>query len=477
MIQLSTTWQQIARALEHEDFESAYAVLDGAYGETDKRGRARLSVLAASMHSLYGDAGAEDARQALTEAARLDPALREDALQRALRAELMAREQPEQAAELANSAVRAPRLLQLPGEEALARYHLLVALSMAERPEQALNTAPAASDVPPHLRWRLRSWQADCEEQLGHHQGAADLYAEAAHLASQLNRAIMLQEQAAVLLQMERAEEARRVLERARGEYTGKASGDADEGLHLAAWHYLLAQAELALGDSGAALTAITEAGRLERRHGDPSSGVELVWGQVLVALTRFDEAMRHFEESLRLSNPTERAYALHEMGVAYLDQDRPLEARERLLETLAYPDYPYLPEVHADLAEAEYRLGRLQEAEASAQQALAQGATVPASLVLGSVALDYYHLDEALEHYQRVIEEAAPGSPEWVTAHQMAADVLAQQGFREPAIIHQHASLALEHTDRSDEWYATLSDYVERAERALHGGSQRTLN
>lgn len=473
MIQLSTTWQQIARALEHEDFEAAYAVLDGAYGESDKRGRARLAVLAASVHSLYGDVGVADARQALQDAARLDPSLREDALQRALHAELVARETPEKAAELVTAAARAPMLLKLPGEEALARYHLLVALSMAERPEQALDAAPAAADLPPHLRWRLRSWQADCEEQLGHHEGAANLYAEAAHLTSQLNRAIMLQEQAAVLLQLERAEEARRVLERARSEY----GGAEDEGLHLAAWHYLLAQAELALDDTGAALAAITEASRLERQHGDPSSGVELVWGQVLVALERFDEAMTHFEESLRLSNPPERAYALHEMGVAYLDQDRPLEARERLLETLGHPDYPYLPEVHADLAEAEYRLGRLQEAEASAQQALAQGATVPASLVLGSVALDYYHLDEALEHYRRVIAEAAPGSPEWVTAQQMAADVLAQQGFHEPGLIYQHASLALEHTDKGDEWYATLNDYLERAEKALHGGGQRTLN
>ena len=473
MIELSTTWQQIAQALEHEDFEAAYAVLDGAYGESDKRGRARLSLLAASVHSLYGDAGAGDARQALNEAARLDPTLREDALQRALHAELVARETPDQAAELARSASHSPMLLKLPGEAALTRYHLLVTLSIAEQPEQALDAAPAAGDVPPHLRWRLRSWQADCEEQLGHHEEAAHLYAEAAHLASSLNRAIMLQEQAAVLLQVERAEEARRVLERARSEYVGAE----DEGLHLAAWHSLSAQAELALGDTRAALTAVAEASRLERAHGDPSSGVELVWGQVLVALERFDEAMEHFGESLRLSNPEDRAYALHEMGVAYLDGDRPLEARERLLETLAHPEYPYLPEVHADLAEAEYRLGRLQEAEASAQQALSQGATVPASLVLGSVALDYYRLDEALEHYRRVIEGAAGGSPEWVTAHQMAADVLAQQGFREPAIIQHHASLALEHTDRSDEWYATLLGYLERAEKELRGGGQRTLN
>lgn len=204
---------------------------------------------------------------------------------------------------------------------------------------------------------------------------------------------------------------------------------------------------------------------------------MELVWGQVMTALGDGEQATQHFHKALALSQGGDRAYALHELGVAYLDCDMPLEARERLQEVLAQQDYPFVPEVYADLAEAEYRLGRLQEAEQSAQQALSQGATVPASLVLGSVALDYYHLDEALEHYERVVGEAAPGSRDWVTGHQMAADILAQQGFRDPGAIYAHASQALEHTDRSDEWYATLSELISRAENEMRGGNQRTLN
>lgn len=478
MIELSTTWQQTVQALEHEDFDTAYQILDGAYGEARRTTRAALALLAAALHSLYGDSGVEDTRSALREAVSLDPKLVDVPLYRALKAELTARDTPEQepmtrALELARTALDGTARLGIPAEDAMARYHAMVALSLAEEPREALEFAPAAADLPVHLRWRLRSWQADSEEQIGHHEDAVNLYAEAAHHARGLNRAVMLQEQAAVLLHMERHTEAQAILERARGEYRG----EDDETLHLASWHYLTAQALLGLGRIDEAHTNIETASRMENERGDPSYGVQLVWGQVLMARGEPQTATQHFERALELSRPEDRPYALHELGVAYLDLDMPVEARERFQQVLGHDEYPFLPEVYADLAEAEYRLGRLPEAEASAQYALQQGAAVPASLVLGSVALDYYHLDEALEHYERVVREAAVGSREWVTGHQMAADVLAQQGFRDAGAIYAHATQALEHTDPSDEWYGTLTDLIARAEQELKRGGNRTLN
>lgn len=478
MIELSTTWHQTVQFLEHEDFDAAYGILDDAFGEADREGRAGLALLGASLSSLYGDTGVDDTRKALRDAVLLDPRLREDRLYRALQAELTARDEPERGAQLARAVQAAPARLGLPDEEAIAQFHVMVALAVAEQPAEAIEAAPNSADLPVHLRWRLRSWQADCEEQLGHHEDAVSLYAEAAHLSSGESRAIMQQEQAAVLLHLERHAEAIELLDRARIALSGTpggAGGPGDE-LHLANWYYLRAQAELGLGQTDTALASITRASELERVAGDPSYGVELVWGQVLVALAQTEEAVRHFEAALELARPQDRPYALHELGVAYLDMDAPVEARDRLQEVLAFDEYPFLPEVYADLGEAEYRLGRLAEAEQNAQFALSQGATVPASLVLGSVALDYYHLDEALEHYERVIREAAPGTRDWVTGHQMAADILSQQGFRDPAGIYSHASQAIEHTDRSDEWYATLSDLMQRAEREMKGGG-RTLN
>jgi tetratricopeptide (TPR) repeat protein len=349
--------------------------------------------------------------------------------------------------------------------------------------------------LPPHLGWRLRSWQADCEEMQGNTEAAMHLYAEAARLSRGSYRAGMLQEQAALHLQLGQPTEAAAVLERARTEYpplpdnlgsTGVSdSADLDgtgldvagQVLGLASWHYLMSQAALNQDQHDAALENIQEADRLERLMGDPSYGVALVYGQVLVAQGRQQEALRHFDAALLMAQPEDRPYALHELGVAFLDLDRPLEARERLESAAGTPDYPFVPEVLADIAEAEYRLGRLPEAQATAELALAQGAVVPASLVLGSVEMDYYHLDEALEHYLRVAREAAPGTRDWVTAEQMVADIMAQQGFPDPTSAYMHAQQALEYTDPSDDWYGTLQDHLSRAETLMGTGKGRTLN
>ncbi|WP_425147773.1 hypothetical protein [Deinococcus sp.] len=480
MIDPLTTWQQVCAALaspDHvppgqapEDFEAAFSVLEAALQEAQPGARGTLHLYLASLHSLYGDAASADAQEAVTQAAALNPALRESALYLALSAELDARRRGPEAGYPAQQAVHG---------EPLSRYHTVAALALSERAQEALDLHLPVAELPPHLRWRLRSWQADAEELLGNSEAALNLYAEAAHLARGSYRAGMLQEQAALHLQLGQPAEAQTVLERARSEYP--ASGAAQDGsgdvLGLASWHYLMSQAQLNQDQVEAALQSIEEADRLEREASDPSYGVALVWGQVLVAQGRQEEALAHFDAALALSQPEDRPYALHELGVALLDLDRPLEARERLETAAAAPDYPFVPEVLADVAEAEYRLGRLPEAQSSAEAALAQGAVVPASLVLGSVAMDYYHLDEALEHYERVVREAAPGTRDWITAQQLSADIMAQQGFPDPAAAYAHAQQALEHTDPSDDWYGTLQDHLSRAEAQMGIGKGRTLN
>jgi tetratricopeptide (TPR) repeat protein len=467
MIDVATTWQQACTALAGDDYDTAFSVLEGAMQEAGKPKRARLALLLASIHALYGDAASNEVGAALRDARTLDPALRENLLYLALSAELDARTRGPDAA-LPTGAVRE-------AADPLTRYHALAALSLAEQPQAALDLHLPLPELPDHLKWRLRSWQADAEEQLGHTQQAAHLYAEAAHHARGLNRAVMLQEQAALLLQLGQPQEAQAALEQARTLYPGQ--DPEEEGLNLATWQYLQAQALLNLGKPDEALAAIREADRLERAHGDPSYGVALVWGQVLTHHGGHEEALRHFERALTLAQEGDRPYAQHELGVALLDLDRPVEARERLEAALSDPEYPYAPEVLADLAECDYRLGRLQEAQVAAEQALAQGAVIPASLVLGSVALEYYHLDDALEHYERVIREAAPQSRDWITGHQMAADVMAQQGFRDPTAAYAHAQQALAHTEVSDDWHATLQEHLSKAEALMGSNGRRTLN
>lgn len=463
MIDARTSWTQATTALATENFELAFQIMESAWQEADRTQRARLGLYLASLHSLYGESGTPEMARQLERAVNADPAIAQDPLFLALQAERLARDEIQVQ----------ERTLQLAQAEPLARFHAVSALALAGQTQQALDVEVTPQELPPHLGWRLRSWQADSEEALGHTQEALHLYAEAARLSSGENRASMLQEQAALHLQLGEGQEAEEVLRRARHEY--RAAGDDAAG--LAGWFYLLAQTELSLDRLSEALISVQEADRLERQVGDSSYGVALVWGQILAAQGQPEQALPHFEAALGRAGPEDRPYALHELGVALLDLDRTVDARERLESILNVPDYPFLPEVLADVAEADYRLGRLQEAQTSAEQALAQGAVVPASLVLGSIELDYYHLDEALHHYARVLREAAPGTRDWVTAQQLSADIMAQQGFPDPAAAYAAASQALEHTDPADDWHATLTEHLHRAEALMGAARNRTLN
>ncbi|GGK31994.1 hypothetical protein GCM10008955_27380 [Deinococcus malanensis] len=468
MIDVATTWQQACTALAAGDYDAAFGILEAASREVRTPDRGRLALYLASIHALYGDTATVETRAALQLALRYNPALQTDPLWQALNAELEARTLDGQATP-PTAAVRE-------AGEALARFHALCALALGGDPQAALDVHVTPQDLPAHLRWRLRSWQADAHEQLGQSAEAVHLYAEAAHLASGLDRAVMLQEQAALLLQQGMSTEAKATLDQARPLYTPGALPE-DEALNLATWHYLRAQALLNMGQPDAAHDMIREADRLERQYGDPSYGVALVRGQVLTHLGQPEPALAAFEQALALATEGDRPYANHELGVALLDLDRPVEAREKLEAAQQEPEYPYVPEVLADLAECDYRLGRMHEAQHLAEQALALGAVVPASLVLGSVAMDYYHLDEALDHYERVVQEAAPESRDWITAHQMAADVMAQQGFPNPAAAYAHAQQALAHTPESDDWYVTLRDHLLKAEELMSQQGGRMLN
>lgn len=453
-------------ALASDEYDTALNILEQAMSEAPPPARAKIALYLASVHALYGEVGLADLQRTLNTALSLDPSVLQDPLYQALHFELAARQQGHLAPP--------PPMTLRENASRLARFHAFCALALAGHAAEALEVDLPIADLPEHLRWRLRSWQADAQETLGQTQDAAHLYGEAAHLTAGLNRAVMWQEQAALLLNLGELEAARQTLAQARALYTGR---DPEEVLNLATWHYLNAQVLLQAGQPEDAMRDILEAARLEGQGGESSYGVALVQGQILTHLGQQENAIAAFEEALRRASDTDRPYANHELGVALLDLDRPVEAREKLEAALADHDYPFQPEILADLAECDYRMGRLAEAQQSAEQALSQGAVVPASLVLGSVALDYYHLDDALEHYERVTREAAPESREWIMGHQMAADIMAQQGFANPALAYAHAQQALAHTPESDDWHVTLSEHLRRAGELLGGSGGRTLN
>jgi len=475
MSKLSTTLEALNTALEREDFERGFALLEAAYPSASLVDKVELALHSAHLHSLYADGGVEEGLGALKIARSLDFLIERNPLYTALEAELQAysaRESDESAMrQIGQQATTA-----LTGN-LLARYHAAAALSLLELNDEVLGVwlSLGWQELPKHLHWRYWAWLGSVYEGIGQLEGAESAYREAVDQAPRVQQAAMLAEQAALNLSLERFEMAGLLLERAREQMQ---SDGGQEAQMLTQWHYLRAQAEMGLGRPESAENHILEAVRLELEAGESSYGVTLVHGQVLMALGRSLEALEQLREAVTIASPLDLPYALHELGVALLDLDRILEAKEALRRTLESEEYPFVPEVQADLAEAEYRLGNLHEAEEMAQSALGMGATVTASLVLGAVALEYYHLDEALEHYTRALSESAEGSREWTLGHQMVADILAQQGFQDPSNILEHAQKALERTPVSDEWHHTLQGYVTKAsEMMAQGRSSRTLN
>lgn len=59
-------------------------------------------------------------------------------------------------------------------------------------------------------------------------------------------------------------------------------------------------------------------------------------------------------------------------------------------------PEYGHLGDAYGDLAEVLYRLGRYDEADLAAREAIQQGSPSAGYLILGNLAYDLLHLEEA---------------------------------------------------------------------------------
>lgn len=447
----------VLEALHQGDYETAIETLTrkALFGRKEEAKEALL--LLAEVHSLYGEEGLERAHQALEEAYELG-GVEHLPLYRALLAELLA---------LEGRSEREIFPLFLPTEDPRARYHQAQALFYLGRMEEVLKTLKEG--LPAFLAWRAEGLKGRALERLGRFGEAALAYERGAEIALGLERYWLLLDAAAMWLEAgegERALLALREAEEAVGE-EGPEDG--------ATRHYLLARAHLLLGNPSLALEAIGKALELEEESGHRAYGTALVQGQALLQLGRYPEAMESFQEALRRAEPGERPYVLHEMGVAALDQGAYLEAEEHLRVLLKEEGYPYRASARADLAEALYRQGRYQEAEEEAKRAMEEGALAQGALVLGHIAYDLMHLEEALEHYRQAAEAAEEGSRDWAAAQEMVVDTLAQLGYRHPEEMVARAEAVLPYLHPTDEWHVALSTYLERARALLQGG--RRLN
>jgi tetratricopeptide (TPR) repeat protein len=444
----------VLEALHQGDYDTAIERLTrkALFGRREEAKEALL--LLAEVHSLYGEEGLEKAHRALEEAYELGE-LEYSPLYRALLGELLALEgRPE----------REVLPLFLPTEDPRARYHQAQALFYLGRFEEVLNTLRPG--LPAFLAWRAEGLKGRALERLGRHREAALAYERGAELALGLERYWLLLDAAAMWLEAGEGERALMALEEAKA-VVGEGEGAED----AATRHYLLARAHLLLGNPNRALEEARRALEEEEESGHKAYGTPLVAAQALSQLGRYQEAMEAYEEALRRAEAGERPYVLHEMGVAALDQGAYLEAEGYLREALREEAYPYRAQVWADLAEALYRQGRYQEAEEAAKEAMALGAEASGELILGHIAYDLMHLEEALAHYRQAAERAEEGSREWVGAQEMVVDTLAQLGYRSPEEILARAEAVLPHVHPADEWHQALLAYKERAEALLKEG------
>ncbi|MDX2004358.1 MAG: Tfp pilus assembly protein PilF [Meiothermus sp.] len=451
----------VEAALHKGDYDSAFELLVRTMTFAQGREAEEAALLLAEAYSLYGEGGLEGAHRALEEGQNTIPSLEAHPRYRAILGELKA---------LEGASEEEVRQILPNAQDPRALYHQAQALMYLGQPEEALDILGHQLELPAFLAWRADTLRGKAYERMGQAQQAADAYRDAAQHATGLERYWNLIDAAAMYVEAGEGKQALEALN-----FAQSAVLEAEDPEDAATRYYLVARAQLLLGNPSLALEAIQTSLEQERQGAEAAHGTPLVQGQALMQLGQAQEAIAAFREAVQRADEPDRTYALHELSVALLEAGELVEATTVLREVLRDEEYGYLGEAWGDLAEALYRLGQPEEARNAAREAVNAGAAGAGNLILGNLAYDLMHLEEALEHYALAAESSAEGSRDWVTAQQMTVDALVQLGFRRPEEIVFRVETVLPYLHEADEWNQTLRSYAERA-KGLMGGS-RMLN
>ncbi len=451
-------------ALAEGRYEAALATLEGAARRQRVRAlQAQYRLHLAACYALYGLDGLENGVPALKAAVASDPQLVSDPLYQALYWEFDAYR--------GASASEVKRGLRaIPADlPPIAAYHAGAALLAVGASKSALRRLERLSDdaLPTYLVWRRWSLLGQAQEAIGEWDAAAIAYGAAVDGAPASERGPELLAYASCLLELGRIDEVLAVL----GDVDEAALDEVDLGL----MRYVEGRAQLEAGNPNRAYELFVQASTLAS-DAENEFSIAYATGQALVALQRYDDAVSVLRAAVAIAPADHRAFAQHEAAVALMESEAFDEAVPLLEEVLSDPRYPHQAEALADLADVRLRAGDFEQAQSDAERALDLGAVAPACLVLGSLAFEYYHLDEAVRWYEQALAASQAGDPVWVAAHQMLADVHAQRGDGAADRVLRHALAALEHTDGASEWRLPLEAHVARA-RALLGGHDRVLN
>ena len=452
------------RALAEGRYEAAFALLEhAADGAPAGAVRALYHLHLAAADALYGHDGLDRGLRALRAAAAADPASVRRPLYRALHWEFRALQ--------GAGAGEVRRGVRRLGEEGdgVAAYHAASALWIAGAGRSARKALDAIDPqrLPTYLRWRWWSILGHARADVGEYDAAAEAFETAAAGAAPSERAPIHVSWAAALLDLGRADAVLDLLEPVEAsELTPADAAWADE---------LAGRAELELGNPRRALVRF-DAADAAHPTGPRRFALAQARAQALSRLGRFAEAAERLADALPDAPEEELAFAVHERAIALLEGDA-LDAAEREFEELLLdPDYPHRSEATADLAEVRLRRGDLPGARETAGRALEAGAVGPACLILGTVAFEYFDLDEAIVWLERAVSATQPGDPTWLAAHQLLADVHAQRGPAAAEQVLLHARQALAHVEPGSEWVGPLESHVDQARRWL-GGAERWLN
>lgn len=438
-------------------------LLEGATKRQRRRSsQAQIKLYLAATYALYGPDGLEWGAAKLREAAQADHEVTQLPLYRALYWEFAAY-RGDATADVRQGALAAGR-----SGEAIAVYHAasaLFAIHAYRRTTKLLQKVEPLS-LPDYLRWRYWSLLGkafDASDQL---EDAVSAFEKAVALSQGLERQLESLNLAAGLLELHRAEHALRVL----SETQPDALDDTEKPLRI----YLEGRAHLLLGNPNLALEHLQRASALEDQSGEASYTYKLALAQCYGALGHYPQAITGYTRAIELAPKKQRTWTLHECALLLLEADRLDDARELLLEALRSEGYAYRAEVHADLAEVEYKRANLSGAADYALRALDLGATVSACLTLGSIAYEYYHLDEAIGWFEKAAAASLEGSPDWLHTQEMLADIFVQQGYKKPDRVIFHAEAALRFLAPSEEWALILRGYCVEAHTYLQGHSRR---
>ena len=458
------------RALNDGRQPQAVRLLEAAIRKERRRAqRAGLLVQLAEAHLLEGDRQLDLAHAALDMAWELLPAIAFWPEVKALDLEMAALD----GAPLGELAGRMADLGE--PDSGQASYHAASALLLAGQSDDALELLRKAHEqpLPPYLEWRVWSLAGVALEQLGDFELAAGSIRQALSLApagelQELERLAL----ADCLLESGDPAAAARELAVVKAELLERPEDRVFRHWLQARSEQLLGNPSLAVGHYGQALEL--SHGELPGTQGTPFDryNLTIALAQLQADLGHFEDSLASYREGLELADPAQLSLVRHEFAVTLIESGD----AEVLGQVAADESYEWRPEALAELADLRFRDGDNDGARELANRALAIRPVAAAYLCLGSIAMEYWRLQEAVDWFSKAADTAGSGDPTWLAAQQLLADTYAQMGPDNADRLFLHAQTALKYTDSRNDWYLPLRRHVEAARRTL-AGTDRLVN